>query len=189
MSSLPEDHVCLIKPLAIVVSGSPGSGKSTLANNLAHHLGWLSVSFGQYVRSIAERRQITPTRGNLQELGESLASQGWSRFSIEVLNYFGWSRGLGVVIEGVRHIEVFEALQEIIKPMPIKWLFLEVSASELESRLASRGTGEASSEQMQHHSTEQQVASFKDTASLIIDGNSSEWEVLEVALAWLQQPK
>ena len=55
--------------LAVVVCGRIGSGKSTAVNFVAAEFGFKVVSFGRYVRHLAQRRGMPSTRDALQDLG------------------------------------------------------------------------------------------------------------------------
>lgn len=58
-----------MKKEIITINGPAGSGKSTVADKVAKQLGWRRFSSGDFMRSIARERDITPTK--LAKLSEN----------------------------------------------------------------------------------------------------------------------
>ena len=93
--------------LAVVVCGRIGSGKSTAVDFVTAEFGFRAVSFGRYVRHLAERRGTPSTRDELQDLGDCLfRSRGSSGLLKDALEHFGISGHDSVVFDGVRHPEI-----------------------------------------------------------------------------------
>ena len=98
--------------LAVVVCGRIGSGKSTAVDFVAAEFGFKAVSFGSYVRHLAERRGMPSTRDELQDLGECLfRSRGSSGLLQDALEHFGVNSDDSVVFDGVRHFEILADIQ------------------------------------------------------------------------------
>ena len=97
--------------LAIALAGGAGSGKSTIAAELAKRLNGRAVGFGDYIRHLASTMGRPIDRGSLQQIGQEHAEQGSEIF---VANFLDWARlasGQDVVIDGVRHASVDQALR------------------------------------------------------------------------------
>ena len=93
--------------LAVVVCGRIGSGKSTAVDFVAAEFGFKAVSFGRYVRHLAERRGMPSTRDALQDLGDCLfRSRGSSGLLQDALEHYGVNQNDSVVLDGVRHSEI-----------------------------------------------------------------------------------
>jgi len=57
---------------AIVFNGFICAGKTTLANHLNTEYGWDKISFGDYVKYIADKTQSPKSRKSLQDIGYNL---------------------------------------------------------------------------------------------------------------------
>ena len=90
--------------LAIAVAGISGAGKTTAASAARAVLSCESVSYGAYLRTEARRRDLTPCRSVLRDLGLEMIAAGWDAFTASVLDQaVCWKPGEPLVIEGVRH--------------------------------------------------------------------------------------
>jgi len=107
------------------LAGQIGSGKTSLAVELSKQLGWKNVSFGSFVRSEAGRLGIPTTRGALQQLGENLnAELGSDEFVRQVL--YSESRHSNIVIDGIRHVEIWQAIQVLAQKSFLVYLDIPV---------------------------------------------------------------
>jgi len=71
-------------PAVVAFAGAIGSGKTALSKRVAELLHWPRVSFGDYIRKIAEKNGQDPKdRGVLQKLGQALVT--WASPSDERL--------------------------------------------------------------------------------------------------------
>ena len=139
------------------IAGQIGSGKSTFARSLAEALRCEMASFGSYVRSEANRRDYSDDRETLQDLGQDLLElAGAEDFCMAMLdnqtNTF--APGGSLVIDGVRHLKVADALEELVRPSLFVLVFMKVDDKVRAHRLASRG---AQLEMADRHATEQDV--------------------------------
>ena len=105
---MPED--CKV----VAFSGPIGAGKSGISKALADRLGWAWIGFGSYVRDYArENDRDAEDRGTLQALGQALVLADATDFVRKVLRSKTWRCGL--VLDGLRHVEVRQALLEELK--------------------------------------------------------------------------
>lgn len=153
------------------LAGVPGSGKSAVAKSLSGALGWQSASFGAYVRSIAEQRGLSRDRKVLQDLGEALIQElGWKDFCRDTLNYVHWTTGESGVIDGVRHKEAWDTLQDQLRPDRASLVFIDVPPATAESRLAGRGEYLALEELLDHPNESQSYSVLRVNADLVVSG-------------------
>ena len=91
---------------AIVICGRIGSGKSTVSAMLASDLSIQAVSFGDYIRQMAQRGGRPATRSALQNLGNCLYRQlGASGLLQATLEMAGTDNDEVVIFDGVRHVD------------------------------------------------------------------------------------
>jgi hypothetical protein len=156
-------------PSAVLAfAGQMASGKTTLSTEVAAHLGWPRVSYGDAVRKVAERRALAPTRANLQELGQELVIQGWEQFTNLVLEQVGgWSGATPLVVDGVRHIGAINSLASL-GSLPILVCFLEAPFNRAQ-RMHSKEGPDASRGSPESHPVEQELAQVRSNAHLIIN--------------------
>ncbi len=98
----------------LAFAGGMGSGKSNLTRELANRLGWKRASFGEHVKKIAgEAGRDASDRGVLQQLGQALVLTQLEKFVRDVL---AQAEGdANVILDGVRHVEVYMQLKELEK--------------------------------------------------------------------------
>jgi len=160
-----------------------GSGRRELSKRVATALGLPRVSFGEYIRAEASRRGLEQTREVLQDIGESLVRDDCEIFCKEVLKQADWKAGESLVVDGIRHKQVEEILEELVKPSVFLTVFLDVDDRLRFTRLPSVDlfivNGEAETfqqseiERVDSHSTEAQVkALLPSTADLVVKGGS-----------------
>ena len=145
------------------MAGQLGAGKSSVATALADSLGWHYGSFGDYVREVADERGLEHTRDNLQGVGESLIRDlSANEFVGRVVKRSGWD-GIsgGIVIEGIRHERIAEALRSFVHPIPYALIYLDAPREYRELRLKARGRIETADLNVaERHSTEREVATL-----------------------------
>jgi len=159
-----------MKTIILGFAGPIGSGKSALSDKVAKILGWRRVSFGDYVKRIAKQRGLAGGRNGLQILGEELISSGgWYCFSLDVLQSGGWSLGTSLVVDGIRHLEVLDALKSIVSPGVV--LLIYVSAPDTSVRLhRTRLLSANQLKRLDAHSTEIQVQTVLRTHADLVVG-------------------
>src|SRR5262249_10188002 len=117
-----------LEPIVLALSGKIGSGKTTLSQELADALGWRRASFGEYVRAYAKSQGLDEkSRDVLQAVGQSLVEKDVVDFCRSVLAHFGWTSGEPLVIDGVRHAAVVDALRQIVAPLDLRVVFVDIN--------------------------------------------------------------
>lgn len=155
----------------IAISGRIASGKSSLADALAKKTGWPLASFGAYVRVEAVRRGLSASRESLQAVGAELVESGPDAFVRIVLGHFGWRPGHPLVIEGVRHVTILDAIRRVVAPITVSHIHVVAKEADRRERLARRGEGEGQLTSVEMHSTERDVlTTLPSMADILVDG-------------------
>jgi len=178
-----------MKPCMVCFSGRIGSGKSSLSKGVAKYLGWPVVSFGDYVRSVAIKRELGGAREVLQEVGNSLIAEGWTKFCLSVLGQVDWKPGRAIIVDGIRHIEGLETLKTIVHPMSVYLVYLETGDIERARRMGNDKMKQgASMDEIDKHSTELQVNMLlPKIANVIVNGERTIEELISHVVVILEQ--
>lgn len=111
--------------LLICFSGQIGSGKSSVSEAVAKALRCQRTSFGDYLRSEVIRLGGDPNaRQTLQDLGQRRVDDDPMTFCRHVLTAGGFEPGADFVIDGIRHVRIFEILARVSLPSEARLLFL-----------------------------------------------------------------
>ena len=111
--------------LLLCFSGQIGSGKSSVSTAVAEALGWRRTGFGEYLRGEIARLGGSPDdREALQDLGQKLVDDDATAFCRNILVAGGFRPGDDFVIDGIRHVSIFEILAMVSKPTQARLLFL-----------------------------------------------------------------
>jgi dephospho-CoA kinase len=111
--------------LLLCFSGQIGSGKSSVSTAVTEVLGWRRIGFGDYLRSEIKRLGGDPNdREVLQNLGQRRVDDDPAAFCRDVLSAGGFMPGDDFVIDGVRHVSIFEVLAKVSVPSQARLLFL-----------------------------------------------------------------
>ncbi len=180
----------------IGLSGKLGSGKSSLASILADRSGWRRAAFGDYLRHLASQRRTGMDRASLQQLGDEQIALGWDQFCSNVLAYFNWKPGQGLVVEGIRHIAAVDTLSSLIAPQRFFLVYLALEETLRRNRLIQRDGVDALFPSLEGHSSEAQVTeALPRAAALILDASQSleelaeeVWESLETMGSPISEP-
>ncbi len=170
---------------AVAFAGRIKSGKTTLARRVATELSLPFASFGDFVRGEAESRGLDCSdRVILQSVGQVFIDAGLTLFCTKVLDAAGWVPGSQIVVDGVRHIDVLHELQELLLPVPLKLVYVEVSDATQASRFANFDTANSLAE-IESHATEADVKmKLFAVADIAVDANLSiEDAVFEVLIS------
>ena len=92
------------------------------------------------------------------------------KFCCAVLDDAGWHPGESAVVEGIRHVRIWETLKSIVAPQPIYLVYLEAPEELRRARLQERGAQEANClAKAEAHSTERDViAELPRLANLVL---------------------
>jgi AbrB family looped-hinge helix DNA binding protein len=165
-----------MKAVIAAFAGSAGSGKSTIAGRVASILRWPHTSFGDHVRNIATQRGLAGTRDELQEIGaNTIEERGPRGFCEDVISASQWRSGSSLIIDGLRHKQIYEALKEILRPIEVIVIFVEADDATRAMRL--RGRGEVYADgvrQIDLHRVERQIPELPKLATLVVDGAKRE---------------
>lgn len=179
-----------MKPFAIAFSGRIKSGKSSLSSEVASRLSWQRVSFGDQARKIAVIQGLDPNdRSVLQRIGAAQVSANQRGFCQDVIaQATGWTRAEGLVIDGLRHVEIGAELAQLVSPLRLRLVYIETADDVREARV-SDANGAQFLNQWEAHSTETQVPrQLRDVADLIVSGTASLDEAvrrtLDAAAQW-----
>ena len=177
-----------MRPVVLAFSGGIASGKSTLSRSVAKTLDWPWVSFGDYVRTVAQNRSLGNSREVLQEVGSSLIKEGWTQFCSSVLNQITWRPGQSLVVDGIRHAEAVYELQKLVAPSEFLLVFVETSDPMRKARLRARKVADYEKLQcIESHSTEAQVKVFlAGMADLTVDGTQPMENLVHEIVTWIQ---
>lgn len=103
--------------IVIVLSGAKGAYTGALSSVVADILGWKWARFSDFIRTQAvaagERPDDTAV---LQRLGQKLVRERPAEFVGAVLKMADWGSGESLVLDGLRHAEVFRELQKQVGP-------------------------------------------------------------------------
>lgn len=177
-----------MKQSILAFCGAIGSGKSTISLELAALLKYKYASFGNYVRNYANQMGYNePTREQLQAFGEMLVTARKEEFCLSVLEDAKWSKGEGLIVDGIRHLSILNTLENICFPQKLFLIYVTIDKSIRTIRLIQRGRDKEAL-LSDHHSTELQVHELlKTKANLIIDGGNSIIENINQIINWLDQ--
>jgi adenylate kinase family enzyme len=178
-----------MKPVVLGFAGSIASGKSTLSIEVALSLKWQRVSFGDYVRTVAQHQGLGESREVLQTVGASLVNRGIEQFCSSVLAQVNWKPGQPLVVDGIRHAEVVSTLHRLVTPSKLLLVFLAVNESIREARLIEKGLTYCEDlQQIETHSTEVQVQTvLSKMADLTVDSTRKIEELVKEIVTWVQQ--
>lgn len=183
--SLFED---LMTSTVLAFSGGIRSGKSTVSTAVAESLGCQRVSFGNYVRMITRLRGLEDCRENWQGVGESLIHEDLNDFCSAVLAQAPWEPGGSLVIDGVRHVEVAQALKLLVSPSELRLIYIDADDESRERRLRESSPSEKPLAQLEKHSTEVQVKTrLRGLADLVVDGTRPAEELIREITAWAEE--
>lgn len=171
----------------IALSGSSQTGKTTLGRRLAEELDCRFASFGEYVRTVARCRGIVePTRKELQDIGQALVEEDALGFCRAVLETVNFSTGDGLVLDGLRHTEVLEALRALSGSQPIAVIYLCAPIRVREARATGQRYGEALPAADQHKAEQQINREIRESADLIIDAAGEVEQGYSQIRGWLR---
>ena len=173
-----------MKQTVIAFSGAIASGKSTLSEAVALSLGCQRVSFGAYIRYVARTRGLGDSREMLQAIGEELVGRDPEALCRNVLAQVSWLPGEQLVVDGVRHISVVDALERLVSPGHLRLVHLVTPPAKRASRLDARQErGDLT--RYDAHTTEHDVHNgLAERADLVVDGARAIESAIEQVTQW-----
>jgi dephospho-CoA kinase len=176
-------------PSAVLSFAAPiEAGKTTVSTCVAKCLGAPRVSFGEYLRGVARKQGMELTREVLQNLGDQLVTRNVRSFCEDVLEQQPWEPGKPLIIDGVRHIEVLNTLDEILSPARRYLIYINVDRTTQAKRLKTDSLPhEKTLDELEQHPTERQVRSLlPDRAALVLDGTQDPNESTRIVIEFLE---
>lgn len=161
-----------MKPVVVAFAGTSGSGTSVLAARIASILNWPYASFGAYIREEAARRGLKCTRQEQQDIGLELLRDP-EAFCRGVIDKSNWRPGQNLIVDGLRHKEIFDALRVSLSPTEVTEIYVNADASLREARLRERGEVHFQGIlEIDAHPVEQQVVTaLPQLATLTLDAH------------------
>lgn len=158
--------------LLMCFSGQIGSGKSSVSTAVAEALGWGRTGFGDYLRAAIARMGGDPTdRETLQNLGQRRVDEDPIAFCRDVLAAGGFHPGADFVIDGVRHVRVFESLADVSTPSEAKLLFLGAHDFTRRERVGARADARDFARASEHRVEAELRDALPDRADGIVDAD------------------
>lgn len=174
--------------LLLCFSGQIASGKSSVSTEVAAALGWQRTGFGEYLRSEITRLGGDPNdRKALQDLGQERVDGDSAAFCRDVLTAAGFQPGDDFVIDGIRHVAIFEILAAVAKPSEARLLFLGAPESTRNDRVQLR----ADAQDFVRASTHRVEAELQDAlpqrADAVVDADPPLDQVVAECLALVRR--
>jgi dephospho-CoA kinase len=154
-------------------SGNIAAGKSTWSSRIADELNVKKGSFGDYLR----KRLGTNDRDVLKTVGAKLVAESPDDFARSVLEDVGWRPGESMVLEGLRHISVLDALRVVTSPARVLLLFVDASAEDRLQRIRQRGDS-SQLKTLDADPTESDVPGLRAIADIVINHDTKVEEIL-----------
>ena len=170
-----------------IFSGRIGSGKTTLSKAFAGELGLARAGFGDAVMAEASRRGLNVNeKAILQKLGQDLVTEEPEEFCRGIISALPGEGQEGGVIDGLRHIHIFETLTRILGAERLLLAFIAIDERERLRRLNTfRGWTPVLISQYDNDPTEIQVQSeLPSLAHFTVDNSGSAERSLNELLGW-----
>ena len=161
------------KGTIVAFSGAIGTGKSKISAALSQRLHWPRTSFGDYVRSYAQANGKDPEdRATLQALGQALVLTDVDSFVENVLRQVEWRERGNLILDGLRHVEVRQALLQQLRDVAVlKLVHVTVDEDTRLERAGERGIEQRMLSRYDQDLTEAQMSRIVPPyADLILDG-------------------
>ena len=157
--------------LAVVICGKIGSGKSTTVAFITSEFGFKAISFGSFVRHMADVKGTPSTREGLQDLGDCLfRSRGSAGLLEDALEYFGVTGDDSVVFDGVRHSDILAGVRQAAETTVA--VYLKVNQEERYRRHQARQPSTKSMEEflaIDQHPVEVGIGGLIEHCDLVVD--------------------
>lgn len=158
--------------LLLCFSGQIGSGKSSVSAAVAGALDCRRTGFGDYLRAEISRLGGKPDdRKALQDLGQERVDEDPSAFCRDVLAFGGFQTGEDFVIDGIRHVSIFEILAALSMPSQARLLFLGVHDMTRITRVSTRPDAQDFDRASQHRVEAELGSALPQRADGIVDAD------------------
>jgi adenylate kinase family enzyme len=114
--------------VVVAIAGRIGSGKTTISRKLAVAFNCEQASFGDYFRGLAASLGLDPRdRELLQKIGAEQVLLSPLAVCRQVLQKLNWraENKESLVVDGMRHLEVLNALRQAVSPLPVVLVYVE----------------------------------------------------------------
>ena len=167
----------------IGIAGQIGSGKTTLSKELSNSSGFPFISIGSFVYNEALKLGYSTDRQSLQKLGTTLINKlGYKTFALSVLQEVDVNRSPIVIVDGLRHINVWKAFQSTSISSTL--VYLNVSENKRLERVKNRDYIDIQSIQnSMNHSMELTVQYLIPIADLVLTEEPIDLMLLKVSNA------
>ena len=158
---------------AVVICGRIGSGKTTAAEFVAEEFRIKNVSFGKYLQYLAGLNAGPASRASLQDLGDLvIRSQGAPAFLRDAMRHFEVAGDESAVFDGVRHVEMLEAIKQ--RARSTLAVYLELGQAQRLRRTRARDGGAWSAEKFllaERHPAEAGITRLIEQCDLVLDAS------------------
>jgi len=155
-----------LQHLAVGFCGDMGTGKTTLSREVARRLEGNAICFGDYVRFRAAEQNVVANRGNLQDLGQQLFDESGSTIFVESVLEWAQPETFIHIFDGVRHVDVWLALQKMYVTSSL--IFLHLPEDQNEQRLKKASNGGPVDKRHKDHIVESQSLQLQAMADVSI---------------------
>jgi hypothetical protein len=113
-----------------------------------------------------------------------MMDSGWIHFCKMVLEQVKWTRGMSLVVDGIRHLEAFETLKELTQPTKAFLVFVAVD-SDTQSRRPEERSHRSPDDTVATEPlvTDLEISRVECSADIKLDGNKSIDLILERILS------
>ena len=171
--------------ILVCFAGHIGSGKTSISTAVGEALDWKRTSFGDFLRAEVTRQGGNPDhRQTLQDLGQSCVAKGPEEFCRQVLAAGLYRADENFILDGVRHVDIYLALQHLVKPTAVKLIFLQSEDEIRKQRVTARDGSPADLVRADAHPVEADLRfNLPALAATTINGAAPLDEVVRQSLA------
>lgn len=171
--------------ILVCFAGQIGSGKTSISIAVADALGCKRTSFGEFLRAEVTRQGGNPDhRETLQDLGRSYVTKGPEEFCRQVLAAGLYRADENFILDGVRHVDIYLALQRLVVPAAVKLIFLQSDDEIRKQRVIARDGSATDLVRADAHPVEADLrANLPALAATTINGAAPLDEVVRQSLA------
>jgi len=165
---------------AIVFSGLICSGKTTLADHYCAQYQWDKISFGSYIKNIAEKRQVSLSRHNLQQIGyEIFKNTDPHDFLRQVINFNKPVSHIHIY-DSIRHLDILSEVREYYEDTVV--FYLNVDENIIYKRYIDKYNVDISYSEFKkiiEHPIEKGIVQMIDFSDYILDSSKATVEVID----------